>query len=382
MKKICFFVDSIFTLGGIQRIVTNICNELCNDYNITIICQYDTKNSQKINYNLSNNVNVKIIDNSFYGIDKIIFAPIRFLRFTIRKLKLNNKLSKKIMNYEYKIVKNKRLLRYFDKEKFDYILSEGLNNCIYISKLKKNINSPIIGCWHSSFENYILLYDNDSIEKSLKVLDKTIVLSQHDKKMIKKRFNVDVEYIYNFIDSNRVNNSSLNNNVFLAVGRYSKEKGYDRLIKIFSCFNSYNKNWKLYIVGDGPEKEKLQSLIDELKLSDKVILTGKTNNIDFYYNEASILLLTSYFEGFPMIVLEAMKYGLPIIAYDLPILKEILPKNNAIVDQDDIDKYVLEMNRFANNKELRTTIGKNNIIKCRDFYKDKIINKWNNILKG
>lgn len=380
MKKICFYVDSIYTLGGIQRVVTSLCNELCDSYEITVVCQQEVKN--KVNYNLKKNVKVVVIDNSFFHIDKIIFSPIRAMRFLINKIKIKNRITNKILSFDYKIFKRKRLIYFFNKSKFDYILSEGLKNNIYLSKLKKNINSIVIGCWHSNYDNYIKSgYSIEEIKKSIQLLDKTIVLSKYDVNMIYDNLKLKVDYIYNFVPSNTVNKSSPENNIFLSVGRYDKVKGYDRLIKIFKKFCNYDNSWKLFIVGEGAERKKLEQLIKKLSLEKQVILTGKTDSVDDYYNKASIYLMSSYGEGFPMVIVEAMKHSLPIIAYSIPVLYEILPDEDNLIEQDDEETYLRKMIELSSNLSLMNKYGEANLHKAENFYENKIIEQWKSILK-
>ena len=383
MRKICFYTDTVFTMGGIQRIVTNLCNSLCNDYSITIICEHNTKKKDKINYNLNNNIKVKIIDNNFIISDTIIFAPIKASKFFIRKLKLNKtKFGKKVLDFDYKVFKRKRLIRFFREEQFDYILAESLNCCLYLSKLKPKINSKIIGCWHSSYKNYLIDNTKEEIKKSIENLDNTIVLSKADVNLIKKDLNLNVDYIYNFISSKEMSfEKDYDKKILLTVGRYDKIKGYDRLIKIFNEFYKHDKQWKLLLVGDGLERKNLQNLINELHLNNNVILTGKTNNVEKYYKEASIFLFSSYGEGFPMVILEAMKYKLPIIAFDIPVLNEMLPSGEYIVEQNNQKKYLDLMKKLSKDNDLIEKIGKQNLEKCKEFYEEEIVKQWKELLK-
>ncbi len=378
MKKICFYTNSIYTLGGIQRVVTELANNLYNEYDITIVCHDNSKWHKKFNYNLNKNINVKSFNEKYLILDNIFFFPVKCLKFLIRKTKIKNKITESIMNFDYKFLKRRTILKYFNSQNYDYILAEGLSNCIYLSNLKDKIPSKIIGCWHSSFDNYIKQSSEKYIIKSLKSID-TIVLSKYDADLIKKRYNIDVKYIYNFINDNEVEKSSLNNKYMISIGRYHQVKGYERLIKIFKKLN--NNEWKLLIIGDGPEKNKLAALIDKYHLNNNVILTGGTNNVEKYYRQASIFLMTSYGEGFPMVILEAMKYGLPIIAYDIPVLHEILPSEDYIIKQDDEESYVKLLKKLCDDAKLRVKSGQLNLKKCENFYGKKIISQWKNVLK-
>jgi glycosyltransferase involved in cell wall biosynthesis len=101
-------------------------------------------------------------------------------------------------------------------------------------------------------------------------------------------------------------------------------KGFDILIKAFALFARQNKEWRLNIVGDGPEKENLQKLINDNKLSDRVTIYSFTKDIQKFYSSASVFVLSSRWEGFPLVIMEALAHGLPIIASDIPVCREFL----------------------------------------------------------
>lgn len=107
-------------------------------------------------------------------------------------------------------------------------------------------------------------------------------------------------------------------NIVLSVGRLIKSKHHDELIRLFVQIDE--PGWKLIIIGDDAIKQKnkviLQSLIQELKAEDKVILTGSINDIDSFYIKSKIFAFTSSSEGFPNVIGEAMSAGLPVIAFD------------------------------------------------------------------
>lgn len=378
MTKICFLTSSIYTLGGIQRIVSELANGLYNNYDITVVCWEKAKKNNQYNYKLNPNIKVKLIDNNLIYIEQIIFLPLRAIRYIIRKLGVNNKISNKLLRYDYKVFRKIKLINHFKREKYDYVLAEGLAIGIFLSRIKNQIPSKIFSCWHSSYHNYVMEYNEEDIVYSLKNTE-TIVLSKYDLDLIKEKYNIDVKCLYNFISSKKVVKSKLIDKNFLTVGRYDKVKGYDRLIKMFNQLDF--DDWNLIMVGEGPERKKLQSLIDDLNLNDRVKLVGGTNNVKEYYQKASVFLMTSYEEGFPMVILESMKYGLPIIAFDIPVLHEILPDGNCIVKQGDYKAYIKLMKSFHDNKELRKDVGNLNAKKCMQFYDKSIIQQWRNLLK-
>ena len=114
---------------------------------------------------------------------------------------------------------------------------------------------------------------------------------------------------------NIINSDLKKKNWIVAVGRLHKEKGYDRLMKAFADINA--PDWKLVIAGNGTHANYFHNLSKELKISEKVIFRGKVENVDELLSESKIFALTSYREGFPYALIEAMVAGLPCVAFDI-----------------------------------------------------------------
>ena len=112
---------------------------------------------------------------------------------------------------------------------------------------------------------------------------------------------------------------------FLAVGRFSRQhKGFDLLIDAFNLFAQQNSEWKLDIVGEGPEEKMYRQKIAEYQLEDRILIHPFTNNIQAYYSQAQIYVLSSRWEGFGLVLVEAMAHGLPIVSSNLPTSLEIM----------------------------------------------------------
>lgn len=112
--------------------------------------------------------------------------------------------------------------------------------------------------------------------------------------------------------------SSLDKKNIISVGRLEAVKGMDDLISVFSLICKSYPEWKLNIVGDGSEREKLENLIKEYNLEDRVILHGykKPEEINSLFMESSVYVMASHSESFGLVLIEAQSFGLPCIAFD------------------------------------------------------------------
>ena len=170
----------------------------------------------------------------------------------------------------------------------------------------------------------------------------------------------------------------------ISVGRLSEPKDYKTTIQAFKLLKERGINEKLFIIGDGNLKEKLNKLIKELDLEGQVFLLGMKENPYLYMKNADILIHSSRKEGFPMVLLEGMCVGVPIIcsnfktgAYEL-IEKE---RNGEIFEIANYEELANKVESLLKNNELR----KNYIEKSKKFterfYIEKIINKYKNFIE-
>lgn len=152
-------------------------------------------------------------------------------------------------------------------------------------------------------------------------------------------------------------------NIVLSVGRLIQSKHHDELIRAFSEIEA--ADWKLIIVGDDAlkqkNKEKLEALIQELGMHDKVELAGKRLDVDDFYNRAKIFAFTSSSEGFPNVIGEAMSAGLPVVAYNCVAGPSDLiedEKTGFLIALHDTDSFKNQLKRLMYQEELRDEMGK------------------------
>lgn len=126
---------------------------------------------------------------------------------------------------------------------------------------------------------------------------------------------------------------------FVTMGRLSPEKNHSSLIKAFAKFQKSNENARLYIIGDGPLLNSTRNLISKLKMDNKIILTGNLSNPFSIMKKCDCFILTSFYEGQPMVLLEARMLGLPIIVTNFASVADSLYDNGQLVigmEEDDI----------------------------------------------
>lgn len=173
-------------------------------------------------------------------------------------------------------------------------------------------------------------------------------------------------------------------NIITAMGRLTEQKGFDILIQAFHRFDSLIDGYKLIIFGEGPERKKLEKLIDNYGLNDKVLLPGNKSNVLEYIAKSKMFVLSSRFEGMPNALLEAMSTGTACISTNCEFgPSEIIrnTENGILIDVDDIDGLVISMKELALNDNLRKKIEQSARKILITNLSDKIYSNYYNYMK-
>ena len=183
--------------------------------------------------------------------------------------------------------------------------------------------------------------------------DKLVVLTQYAAQYYRRRGLRNVRVIPNPISFTSEQVSPLTAKTIVAVGRLETVKRFDRLLYAFSEVVKVHPDYMLKIVGDGSQENALRSLTASLGIQNSVEFAGVQKNVKDILLDASFLTITSEYEGFTLVALEAMTCGLPIVAFDLPPLREMDAESGcfSFAPQGDCKALAAEMNRLIDNKE-------------------------------
>jgi len=390
--KICFVTSNIFSLGGVQRVTTVLANELVKDNEVDILC---TSDKHKLNYELYNlnksvNVQVNSIMHKKRLISKLICKSMMILN---NKTGIFNK-SKymKTLNKIYfpgKIQKN--FLEYLNTKKYDVIIAVEVLYSMLIGSIANELDAKTIGWQHNSYEAYFETKDkycwniDKMFRSNISKLDKCVVLTEHDKNKIEEKMGIKSICIYNPLSFTSEQKSNCNNRTILSVGRLVQEqKGFDLLLDAYKIVSKKYPNWKLIIVGDGPDKEKLEDKISELQLINNVEIRPFTADVNYYYLNSSIFVSSSRWEGFGLVITEAMECGLPVVAFANSGPKEIINKdgiNGILVPTKNVKELALQIISLIENHDKRKDMSIKAIERAQDFNVKRVAEKWKRVLE-
>lgn len=180
----------------------------------------------------------------------------------------------------------------------------------------------------------------------------------------------------NYSESKR---AALDKKVVIAVGRLSYQKGFERLLESWAIVSEQCPEWKLQIYGDGEDKQKLIDICNKKKLKDSVTIYPPTPTIEQRLLDSSIYVMSSRFEGLPMVLIEAMSVGLPVVSFDCKTGPKDLIKDGYsgyLVSEGDTETLADRIIKLIQNAELRKEIGRNSKCESRKYSHECIALRW------
>lgn len=169
----------------------------------------------------------------------------------------------------------------------------------------------------------------------------------------------------------------------IAVGRLAREKGFDMLVEAFAREAGNTGDRELKIYGEGEMRDELKNQIKKAGMDDRIKLMGMTDDIESVYAEADFGVMSSRYEGFPMVLLEAAACGLPMVSFDCPTgPREILKDGGGLLVENGNVKALGEaIVRMANDKTLRLKLGKECAKIAERYSAERVCSQWEELLR-
>lgn len=370
--KIAYIYTALTTVGGADRVVTEKANYFAEKYGFDISVITDSQKDRPPVFPLSNKV--KLID---LGIDFGQQYKYRFIRRGLCYFKL-------MTLYKCKL---KELLC---KSKFDIVISTCGRDLDFLCDIKDG--SLKVGESHIAKKfcrNFHLMeargfpykqvakYWRCKQEQAVKRLDAFVVLTQQDADSWKEVRNACV--IPNSLPFYPSGHSTCENKKIITVGRLNEQKGYDLLIPAWDIVQKHVAGWTLNIFGDGELYPSFISEIKKRKLSDSLHIYPSCKDIETKYLDSSIYVMSSRFEGFGMVLLEAMSCGVPCISFDCPygpstIIHE--KENGLLVENGNIEALAHAIIWMIEHENERKQMGLNAKKSVQKFSPDNIMRLW------
>lgn len=356
--NVCFLFTGFVKPGGVERVVSVLINNLCLEKDLNIFCLCYTKS----------------IDNNLYHINADIQCD--YLYEAVPSM-TNAILRKKAI---------KKVNQYIRNNKIDIIIGCG---ALYypLSVICAKLTGIKSICWeHTNPKtNCDYRFQKQCRHIGLLLSNSNVVLSKKALDFYTKKRKINNYLIYNPVDpviDQYIKEYNKYSDKIISVGRLVKVKNYEAVIDIAKSLidMGWKGSWDIY--GDGPEREHLECLIKEYGLEHVVNLMGNSNNIYNVYNNYSMLVLTSNYEGFPMVLIEGSAMGLPLVSFDIETgPNEIISngKNGFLLNPGDLDGMVEKIFLLSNDLSLRKRMSTESISIASNFTIQQIVNKWRNL---
>lgn len=329
-RKVGFIAWERFGYGGVSRVVSALINNLVEDFDVKVLCLKKKKFFQNVY-----NIDVSKVDFTFTEMTLIQKIRREFVNKLISRGTLFPYfLIKKYPYIKYSLSYLNEIAAWVNKKQLDVVIfSTGFEDCLQLAAIKPMLDKDIklIAWSHAGFTDY---FRNQRTKKFIQRLwsyyykrfNAIVVLSDADVFDCKRILDLEAIRIYNpnsFVPTRR---TDLMNKKFLYLGALSETKGSDILINAFIEFSKMNSEWGLDVYGEGAISKWIQDQIIENNLQTRVKLYPYTLDIEDVYCKHDVFILPSRYEGFGIVQIEAAGCGLPLIASEVSITRELINK--------------------------------------------------------
>lgn len=262
----------------------------------------------------------------------------------------------------------------------------GISSYVILSTLDMKI--PIISSEHNTFDkeqSKITHFKRFYINNLARY---TTILTEYDREFLGNKLKNKV-VLPNPLAFKIEKDIGIKENVVLAAGSVDRweHKGFDNLIKVWGNVSPKFPNWELQIAGNGSDDSfaYLRSIAREMKVEDSIEFLGFQNNLNELLQQKAIFVLSSRWEGLPMILIEAISQGVATVAFDCKTgPNEIITHNESglLVENQNMEEMEKALIRLMSDEQLRTQLAEGGLKEAERFTADKIVDKWERLFES
>lgn len=375
--KIVYVTPALYMAGGVERVLTLKANYFAENYGYDITIILTEGKDKPLFYPLSDKIKVLNLGIGFEELWTFSFVKKVFVY-----LKKQRHYKKALANELMRIRPDITISLLRREINFINNIKDGSRKIgeLHINRANyRNYNTENVGIIKKLFSKFW----SANLVSHLKKLDKLVVLTEKDREAWTELSNVVA--IPDPLSFNPASVSSLTEKRVVAIARYSHEKGIDLLLKAWSVVEKIVGDWRLDVFGDG-DLTVYEQLIDELSIDkSRCQLHGRTNNVVKELINSSLFVLSSRFEGFGMVLTEAMACGLPVVSFDCPwgprsILND--GKDGLLVENGNCEAMADSLSRLMNDAPLRLSMSQLGQQNVQRFNIEQIALRWKDILES
>lgn len=374
--KIIYSISALSNAGGMERIVTQKANYMADVFGYEVIIVTTEQLGKKPFFPLSPKV-------------RLIDLHVNYQEDANRR----NPLFKMIWKGAHKPEHKRKFKQVLFRERPDIVITTFNKDIGFLPSIKDG--SKKIAEFHFS-HNYKMRETKNRIIKQVQAIrmriwkkllsrfDKFVVLTNEDKQLWGNMPNLEV--IPNFIPRIPQIHSNIDHKRVIAVGRIAHQKGYDMLVEAWKQIYQEFPDWKLDIYGGEEkkgEKEELQEIIERHHLKSVIHLYNPVSDIEKEYVNSSLFVLSSRYEGLPMVLLEAMSYGLPIVSFACECGPKDIINNTfgTLVPSGDVEALAKALAENMKDPDALKAKGANALRAANSYTADKVMPKWRKLFQ-
>ena len=362
MKTLLYITNAIDGSGGLERVLSVKTKVLAEDYVYDIhVVTLNQKSKTDLFFPFSEKIiqhNLEVSGNTIQYISKYISG----IKNVISEIKPN-------------------VILVCDDGLKAFFLPQILGNKIPII-YERHVSKLIEISENQGFIKYIFTKLKFTLMDFLaKDFSKFIVLTEGNKNEWKLK---NIQVIPNPLPFFPVEKSSLQNKKVIAVGKQSYQKSYDRLLKSWALLDKGFQDWELHIYGKFDEHLGLENLSKDLKIDKQVFFHPPEKNIEEKYSESSIFVLSSRYEGFGMVLIEAMSFGIPCVSFNCNYGPSDIIKDNEdgfLIKNGDEKDFVQKLQELMRDENLRKEMGEKARVNVQRFLPNNVVKQWEELFK-
>ena len=375
--KIVYCTPALYMAGGVERVLTLKANYFAEHFGYDITIILTEGEGKPLFYPLSDKVKVVNFNIGFEELWNCSFIKKIFIYLKKQCL--------------YKKLLKQELMRIRPDITIS-LLRREINFITSINDGSKKIGELHINRAHyrnfegkdaNALKNLFSKFWMNNLLSKLSRLDRLVVLTEKDREAWSE-LNIVVS-IPNPLSIMSFEKSDMVKKRVIAIGRYCHEKGYDQLLQVWAIVQTKCPEWQLVIFGDG-DRTAYKRMIDECHIdADRCLLNGRTPDVISEYVESSIAVCSSRFEGFGMVIIEAMACGLPVVSFDCPWGPGSIINNGEdglLVENGNVEKMAEALIMMIQHPEKRKRMAAKAIENVQRFSIEKIAEKWKSLFES
>ena len=358
MKKICFVNYDMTVTGGVEQVTTTLANAFCRDYEVFIFGIFGR--GGKVPFDLD--------------------PRIHYYAHLTEDCRIRKRITRVFGTFR----------RFIKENRIDVVFMMENHPALTVSPVRFFTRAKYVFCDHGALMNEWEKKDITAFRfwDSL-IAHRTVTLTERTRRDYIERFHTNpkkIQSIYNWINPEILKSRRPYDGAsrrIITVGRFSEEKGYDMLIEVAKKVLPHHPEWEWHLYGTGDTLEEIRKKAEEYGLGGQIVFEGNVKDAYRFYSQYAFLVLPSYREGLPLVLLEAKACGLPMVSFDVTTGPgEIIDdgEDGYLVPPCDLDMMAEKIKILMEDGSLRERFSANTQSNIEKFSRDKIYRQWQELI--